>query len=492
MQSWARVVDELVASEASYLAHLSPLIDALALPLERACPPEARRGSDVLLCLNAHGLLGQLRDLHVIFLDELRAATTPVVDVAALGRLVALFAKVLRPVHTAYAGTYDDVACALAGLRKHSAVASVLAAFEASQKEPIANMLILPIQRLPRYVLLLRELDKQLPQREIESAKVAMEATASSVNISLQARANAQKIAKLQPLFPSLDLSQKTWLRDGKLSKTTINSRSGPREYLFHLFAEMLIYSDIATHGPLRVRRVIAVDDMEVALAPDERTIALVTPHKCMSLAADTSVLTAAWWKHLSFAAAERDIGPVPLRGLVDAPKDVLDGISAAVHTRRVWLQRDRLWRLGILAICADTVVLTQTLSRDRHKLIAHTPARHIQRVEGLPNGPPDAFSVTLDDKSQWVLVGQAQHLVDEVRLEYAAKAAKAKDAVETKDGQGQASNATVLDDVLKELQGRLLETRPPPPSYAPPICPVQTYPPPIPAHRRKTTTLRV
>ncbi|KDO27713.1 hypothetical protein SPRG_20365 [Saprolegnia parasitica CBS 223.65] len=484
MQS--RVVDELVASEASYLTHLSPLIDALAVPLERAVPLEARRGNDVLTCLSAHGLLGQLRDLHVIFLDELRGVSAPVVDVASLGRLVALFAKVLRPVHTAYAGIYDDVTCALAGLRKHSAVAAVLAAFEASQKEPVANMLILPIQRLPRYVLLLRELEKQLSHQEIEAAKVAMEATASSVNISLQARANAQKIAKLQPLFPSLDLSQKTWLRDGKLSKTTINSRSGPREYLFHLFAEMLIYSDMATHGPLRVRRVLAIDDIEVALSPDERSIALVTPTKCMALAADTSVLTAAWWKHLSFAAAARDDEPVMLRGLLDAPKDVLDTVSAAVHVRRVWLQRDRAWRLGILAVCADTIVLAQTVSRDRHKLIAHAPARHLQRVEELPNGPPDAFSVTLDDKSQWVLVGKAQQLVDELRLAYAAKA-KA-----TKDGQGPPATATLMPDVLKELQSRLLSARPPPPSYAPPACPAQSYPPPIPTHRRKTSAVCV
>ncbi|OQS01042.1 hypothetical protein ACHHYP_01966 [Achlya hypogyna] len=497
---WQRIVQELIATEATYVALLSTLLDGLLLPLERSFVPEIRRAfqtPEVLPSFGLHGILAQLRDQHALFLgkppapsaltaaaDELRAETWSDATLSGLNATLTLFAKVFRPLHAAYAVRHEDATAAFGMLRRNPAVAAVVAAFEAQRHEPVASLLILPIQRLPRYVLLLRELEKHV--MGVGGARLAMETTASHVNVALQTVANTHKLLALQPLFPALDLAAKTWLRDGRLTKTTVQSRSAPRECLFHLFSDVLVYSDVAAYGPLRVRSVLPLADVVLAKSPDDKqpAIALVTARKCMLLTAETPALTAAWWQHLMMAAGVTDPRPetTTLRGLLEAPKDLDLGTAGCRHV--VWFQKDRALKLGVLFVNTDVVVVAQCLALDKYKYVAHVLPAQIQGVD-CEGG---VFRVGVEDATQWILYGSGADDVVAAHKQARRRALVTKSPASEDNNADHSAVPMLPPGGLDELKQRLADpaSRRPPPLFAPPVCPLQQYPPPIPAHRKK------
>ncbi|OQR84023.1 hypothetical protein THRCLA_10879 [Thraustotheca clavata] len=360
-------------------------------------------------------------------------------------------------VHTVYAVHYEEAIGALNALRKSShPIQPILIAFE-EEYESLQSILILPIQRIPRYVLLLRELLKHiplLPDTELNAlvnAKNEMENTATRINLSLSTVGNKLKLVKLQPLLPAIDLNNKVYVREAKLMKLTVNSRSAPREYLFYLFTDVLVYCDVASHGPYRVRNVLKVCELNVFKMPEKNTFALVTPAKCMHLTADNITTITTWVKDVSQAIiSSNQQEDDPLHGLLDLPLNLGEFCMA----QSAWMMnsKDKIMKLGKVYIFRNGIVLAQTLAIEKHKFMVLLDRLHTHHT----TIEPESTVITLEDKTTWSIFECTLGKEIEMVLSQECRA----------------------NESTMEL--------PPPPSFAPPQCPLQAFPPPIPEHRKK------
>jgi FYVE/RhoGEF/PH domain-containing protein 5/6 len=117
------------------------------------------------------------------------------------------------------------------------------------------SFLIMPIQRVPRYVLLLKELQKRLPEDHPD--KTNMDEAISKVgevgdylNEAIRKRENMEKISELETKFNGnieLLVPGRFIVKEAILKK--LSHRGHLTEYQFHLFNDLLIYSKPSMQG---------------------------------------------------------------------------------------------------------------------------------------------------------------------------------------------------------------------------------------------------
>jgi hypothetical protein len=123
--------------------------------------------------------------------------------------------------------------------------------------QTLESFLITPVQRVPRYILLLTELRKRTPPgtKALEMLEAGMKqvgVAAMHVNETIRERENKDKLRKIEAKFTSsIELvsatgSQRVLLREGPLRRRT---RSGFIQYYFHLFTDLFLYSEDTVKG---------------------------------------------------------------------------------------------------------------------------------------------------------------------------------------------------------------------------------------------------
>ena len=168
-------------------------------------------------------------------------------------------------------------------------------AFQATGKtrppQLVGYYLIMPVQRVPRYKMLLQELLKRTPEGHLDlitlpSAVAEVDKAAHKINETIRAREEKQKLAKLQTQFTSnseinLVATDRKLLLEGQLIKVC---RRDLREYYFHLFSDIMTYSkrkggdDTATGKDFSSGSLNSEKDATYKL------------HRCLDLAATTVV----------------------------------------------------------------------------------------------------------------------------------------------------------------------------------------------------------
>ena len=121
-----------------------------------------------------------------------------------------------------------------------------------NSNRPQQNMdsyLIMPVQRVPRYKLLLKELHKYTPEGHSDrltlvQALGAIDSTAHLINETIRQREDFDKLVRLESRFSSgkVSLAQlgRRLVKEGNLIK---RGRKSNRQYYFHLFNDILLYS---------------------------------------------------------------------------------------------------------------------------------------------------------------------------------------------------------------------------------------------------------
>lgn len=242
-----RIVEEVISSEKTYVASLETLVqysheleDAArggCLPLEKV----VRIFSNVedLLLVNRE-LLGQL---EARFEDSCR-----------IGDIFQNMSFALR-LYSRYITDYE-------------AARSTLADCEACEKSGLESLMIMPVQRIPRYELLLRELvkvNRKLDDEHLEELEQSLEA------VKDVAEANNEKIRENESKALLYDVQRRFWpplqlvvtnrhfVKEGALRK--VNGRGGAQvECRLILLSDVLLY---AQPGPtaLHLHRKIDVAD---------------------------------------------------------------------------------------------------------------------------------------------------------------------------------------------------------------------------------------
>jgi len=306
------VVAEMESSERVYLGHLFRLTNVFARPLGGRPPEEGGAavaalgtplpmptgptpgavalltsreqealwpGLDALVQLHTM-LLKRLTEVRAAHADSLASAdpgtaVRGVVAVADLFKLLAPFFKLAQP----YCTNYSIATRALTAYRTRPAFNDFLVRAEADPAccgQTLASLLVMPVQRVPRFVLLLSELKKHTPGGSMPEAVAALDASLSVVSHAsrlldtsiAQYERRVRVVEWQRRLHPSPDPSLITptreLVKEGSLSKLGRWGKVKP--YVVALFSDALfLYASkgvvgdgLRPHGILQLRGVEA------------------------------------------------------------------------------------------------------------------------------------------------------------------------------------------------------------------------------------------
>lgn len=150
---------------------------------------------------------------------------------------------------------------------------------------------ITPIQRVPRYIMLIAELLKCTPPTHadyplLQEALQMVERIAIDINESVRVKENHTLVAKLESTFlsnPRFSAQPRQLQRHGELVKKSSRKDGPERTYIFFLFNDLLAYAAVqpatqklVLHGKLAIDEHFSIDDTTPDLGGKDR------PYRCM------------------------------------------------------------------------------------------------------------------------------------------------------------------------------------------------------------------
>eukprot|EP00020_Sapocribrum_chincoteaguense_P009860 CAMPEP_0170749456 /NCGR_PEP_ID=MMETSP0437-20130122/10405_1 /TAXON_ID=0 /ORGANISM="Sexangularia sp." /LENGTH=625 /DNA_ID=CAMNT_0011088381 /DNA_START=77 /DNA_END=1954 /DNA_ORIENTATION=+ len=279
-----RVLDELVSTEHAYLASLQSLLADWRTPLLERCivtEPEARElfSQVEVIALYNQTFLAELEHRRSLQLNS------PIFD-RVVGDVITSFADFLRS-YVLYVNNYNAALLLLNRLQDRSKQFREFAK-EAHGKgvEDLSSLLIRPIQRIPRYVLLLNELAKSTPEGHADTAHVRralakMRRIASELN---ESKRSAEALAavvdlynrlepKSAPQIANLVAPHRTLIREGALVlRSDMTPSASQRTQHVSLLSDTLMLSRPRSKSTLQLDLFIRLENVSsvVPLPPPD------------------------------------------------------------------------------------------------------------------------------------------------------------------------------------------------------------------------------
>ncbi|GAB5362981.1 hypothetical protein AAMO2058_000844900 [Amorphochlora amoebiformis] len=329
-----RAVKEMCDTEVQYVSNLYTLSEVFYKPLQVQKFKILNDGLVTVFFSNVSQILAvnsKFCEEICHRLDKWGDPSIPA-DVEPLGRIFNKFAPLLN-LYCEYAGSFDDVT---ASIRNHEAADGPLKSFlAAASRDPrcggrsLQSFLIMPIQRVPRYQLLLKELLKHLPQehksrQSLSAALVRAGKASKRIEREMHEREEIDKMLKLQRRFNRDSLL--VLARPGrKLLKAQLLRRRGhrsEREVRVFLFSDLLVYADEAASGRLICRGEFSLHRCRADPAPlrtgdpeAPRTIQIRSPEYSFEVICNSEVDRDDWLNCLTvnIAAARAYLLPAAL-----------------------------------------------------------------------------------------------------------------------------------------------------------------------------------
>ncbi|KAK7078752.1 Rho guanyl-nucleotide exchange factor activity protein [Halocaridina rubra] len=240
-----KIIEEMVSSEEAYLKQLNTLDKYFIKPsLEKELFPQS-----------IHTMVfGQLLPIREMSLELYRSLCGESSDIGTAFLQLAPFLKV----YSSYAKNYQQAINLLVDHERKADKFKAWLAVQESRPEvqtKLPSLLITPIQRVPRYRLLLGQLLKHTSDDHpdycnISSANQAVDEVASHIEDSIKKAECVQRMLKIQEALksgqPNIIAPGRLLIREGilqKVSRTGKNSQ--PR--LFFLFTDILMYTKLAS-----------------------------------------------------------------------------------------------------------------------------------------------------------------------------------------------------------------------------------------------------
>ena len=269
-----QVLNEIVSTEQAYVMHLEAFTRMLMKPIvasayDKTIEPNLNLKPEQVK--NLFSNIDQLFAIAINFLEDIKS-NSPVnesIDVRIAG-----FASVLDKyapsfkMYTMYTANFNQSKTTLEELRSNSKygefqdfldVASLSSACKGNNLE---SYLIMPVQRVPRYILLLKQLlldmeklDATVSNKQsielLTNALKKLEDSASTINESIRSRENGEIIAKIQKeLGGAIDLFSpgRSFVHRAKLKLLNEDWRSYSTErksveHEFFLFSDLVFYT---------------------------------------------------------------------------------------------------------------------------------------------------------------------------------------------------------------------------------------------------------
>jgi len=172
-----------------------------------------------------------------------------------------------------YVNAYGDAEKVSGSLRsRRELLAQFLDLWEACEGGKLADFLIMPVQRIPRYLLLFRALDRAVGvthsmSTELKKGLKQLEDIANKVNASFDEKESRLRVVQIQSHldYPNLITPTRKHIMDGMLRKKNTSSLKKFTKCWFFLFNDMLMYTTVPTaKGHCKTRHALPLMEMSV------------------------------------------------------------------------------------------------------------------------------------------------------------------------------------------------------------------------------------
>lgn len=283
-----QVASEIVSTEGSYkdgLKSARAFYADLTARSELGKPLISGQSIDIIF-----SNLPQIYELSHSLHSDMREAMVNRVLIRQIGATLLHYVPQFR-LYQMYLEGYDGAIKELAVQRQAKPeFESWLQIMEKVHNAPLASFLILPVQRLPRYVLLMKELHKQLPDQEpvrmdVADAIARLSNITSNINKLLHQADAAAKVQALEDLFDKSDKRFRPLVAPGRAlvlegdllkaySGGSAHIASGAR-YHFCLLSDVLVYAGGTARTKYKLKQVMPLKGMQTfkEAAPDKFVI---------------------------------------------------------------------------------------------------------------------------------------------------------------------------------------------------------------------------
>ncbi|XP_045595613.1 rho guanine nucleotide exchange factor 39 isoform X2 [Procambarus clarkii] len=271
-----KVLKEIILTEESYLKQLHTLDKFFARPcLEKGLLPEGIHAA----------IFGELPALRHMNEELYKALVSENENVGSAFLHLAPFLKV----YSSYAKNYQkSINLLLEWERRSDKLRSWITVTESRPEvqTKLPSLLITPVQRVPRYRLLLGELLKRTSEDHPHYSSIAKAVeevgeVAEHINRSISKAENLQRMLMIQRAFkrsqPNIIAPGRHLLKEGILHKVSRNgSSSQPR--LFFLFTDILLYTKLPTANIANTSTSSSGDVLDVEYKPNSLECCCLLP----------------------------------------------------------------------------------------------------------------------------------------------------------------------------------------------------------------------
>jgi len=251
------VLAEIISTEESYLQQLGWLLNLYKRPLA---------GEEIVgMSLNKHNkifpsVLDTLFTLNTKFLEDLRqcckefdeASVEGEENQSNIGKVFSDFTPFFK-MYLQYVQLHDQARTALEKVvgRNAKFVEYENKMMSQTNNLNLNNLLITPIQRLPRYELLLRELLKNTSEsnkeyKDLKTCYTKVQGVNAVINVGLKDFEQRQKLIQIEKKFTKklmLTSPSRKFKKQGEIFKITSRKKKADTLYTFFLFNDLVLYA---------------------------------------------------------------------------------------------------------------------------------------------------------------------------------------------------------------------------------------------------------
>lgn len=291
------VVQEIFSTEIAYVRSLITVIHGFEKPLRNIIKLDEvqRIFSNVETILNFHKVL--LRQFEEAAKEGSQRT---------LGEVFCTLAPFLN-MYTAYCENFEKSTELVKHLKLNNAhfLAFLKTTHERIKNLDLEDYLLMPIQRIPRYQLLLQELiknteDGHLDLPKLKSALIKIKAVAENLNVRVKEAKDRQKLLAMQILLNINDLvvPGRTWLYTGHFYQSLTGDGKNNIKQKTYLFNDVMIMSNKGKKVRINLALTWVTDFPSV-----ENAFLVITPDKTFVFIADDSNSRSHWLTLLTEAS---------------------------------------------------------------------------------------------------------------------------------------------------------------------------------------------
>ncbi|XP_064332522.1 FYVE, RhoGEF and PH domain-containing protein 2 isoform X4 [Camelus dromedarius] len=375
-----RIVQELLETEQAYVARLHLLDQVFFQELLKEARSSKAFPEDVVRLIFSN--ISSIYQFHAqFFLPELQQRLDDWTTTPRIGDVIQKLAPFLK-MYSEYVKNFERAIELLATWTDKSLpfqeVLTRIQNSEASGSLTLQHHMLEPVQRIPRYELLLKEYVQKLPAQapDLADAQKALDMIFSAAQHSNTAITEMERLQELWEVYQRLGLEDdivdpsNTLLREGPVLKISFR-RSGPMERYLFLFNNMLLYCvprviQVGAHFQVRTR--IDVAGMKVRELTDAEfphSFLVSGKQRTLELQARSQEEMIAWMQAFQAAIDQIEKRNETFKAAVQSPEG--DPQEQELQSEELGLRAPQWVRDKMVTMCMRCREPFNALKRRRH-----------------------------------------------------------------------------------------------------------------------------